>query len=251
MNNAIEIKNLCKTFGTKKAVDNLSLEIKEGELFSLLGVNGAGKTTTIKMLCGLCSATSGDATLEGFSITNESLKVKEIINVSPQETAIAQNLTVKENLEFIAGIYGASKEEQKAKAQKMIADFNLEEFQNQRAKTLSGGWQRRLSIAMALISEPKILFLDEPTLGLDVLARRELWNVISALKGKITIILTTHYLEEAEALSDRIGIMKDGKLKALGTAQELIKKTSAKNFEDAFVSLCTENSNTIGGKNEN
>ena len=241
MENAIEIKNLCKTFGTKKAVDNLNLEIKKGELFSLLGVNGAVKTTTIKMLCGLCSATSGDATLEGFSIANEPIKVKEVINVSPQETAIAQNLTVKENLEFIAGIYGASKPEQIEKAQKMIEDFNLREFENQKAKTLSGGWQRRLSIAMALISNPKILFLDEPTLGLDVLARRELWNVISALKGKITIILTTHYLEEAESLSDRIGIMANGKLKALGTASELLVKAEAKNFEDAFVKLCTEN----------
>ena len=241
MENAIEIKNLCKTFGTKKAVDNLNLEIKKGELFSLLGVNGAGKTTTIKMLCGLCSATSGDATLEGFSIANEPIKVKEVINVSPQETAIAQNLTVKENLEFIAGIYGASKPEQIEKAQKIIEDFNLREFENQKAKTLSGGWQRRLSIAMALISNPKILFLDEPTLGLDVLARRELWNVISALKGKITIILTTHYLEEAESLSDRIGIMANGKLKALGTASELLEKAEAKNFEDAFVKLCTEN----------
>ena len=241
MENAIEIKNLCKTFGTKKAVDNLNLEIKKGELFSLLGVNGAGKTTTIKMLCGLCSTTSGDATLEGFSIANDPIKVKEVINVSPQETAIAQNLTVKENLEFIAGIYGASKPEQIEKAQKMIEDFNLREFENQKAKTLSGGWQRRLSIAMALISNPKILFLDEPTLGLDVLARRELWNVISALKGKITIILTTHYLEEAESLSDRIGIMANGKLKALGTASELLVKAEAKNFEDAFVKLCTEN----------
>ena len=250
MNNAIEIKNLCKTFGTKKAVDNLSLEIKEGELFSLLGVNGAGKTSTTKMLCGLCSATSGDATLDGFSITNESLKVKEIINVSPQETAIAQNLTVKENLEFIAGIYGASKTEQKEKAQNLIAQFNLGEFENQKAKTLSGGWQRRLSIAMALISNPKILFLDEPTLGLDVSARKELWKVINELKGKITIILTTHYMEEAEHLSDRIGIMSNGKLKALGTAKELIEKTNAKNFEDAFVTLCTDT--TIkGAHNEN
>ena len=239
MENAIEIKNLCKTFGTKKAVDNLSLEIKKGELFSLLGVNGAGKTTTIKMLCGLCSATSGDATLGGYSISKESLKVKEIINVSPQETAIAQNLTVKENLEFIAGIYGASKEEQKAKAQKMIEDFNLEEFQKQKAKTLSGGWQRRVSIAISLINDPRILFLDEPTLGLDVIARKELWKVINGLKGKITIILTTHYMEEAESLSDRIGIMANGNIVEVGTSKELIKKTKAKNFEDAFVFIAT------------
>ena len=240
MENAIKINNLCKTFGTKKAVDNLTLQIKKGELFSLLGVNGAGKTTTIKMLCGLCSITSGDAVLEGFSITKESLKVKEIINVSPQETAIAQNLTVKENLEFIAGIYGFSKIEQVQKAKEMISQFNLQEFENQKARTLSGGWQRKLSIAMALISNPKILFLDEPTLGLDVLGRRELWNLITSLKGKITIILTTHYLEEAEYLSDRIGIMANGKLKALGTATELIQKTDAKNFEDAFVQICTQ-----------
>lgn len=240
MENAIKINNLCKTFGTKKAVDNLTLQIKKGELFSLLGVNGAGKTTTIKMLCGLCSITSGDAVLDGFSITKESLKVKEIINVSPQETAIAQNLTVKENLEFIAGIYGFSKIEQVQKAKEMISQFNLQEFENQKARTLSGGWQRKLSIAMALISNPKILFLDEPTLGLDVLGRRELWNLITSLKGKITIILTTHYLEEAEYLSDRIGIMANGKLKALGTATELIQKTDAKNFEDAFVQICTQ-----------
>ena len=240
MENAIKINNLCKTFGTKKAVDNLTLQIKKGELFSLLGVNGAGKTTTIKMLCGLCSITSGDAVLDGFSITKESLKVKEIINVSPQETAIAQNLTVKENLEFIAGIYGFSKIEQVQKAKDMISQFNLQEFENQKARTLSGGWQRKLSIAMALISNPKILFLDEPTLGLDVLGRRELWNLITSLKGKITIILTTHYLEEAEYLSDRIGIMANGKLKALGTATELIQKTDAKNFEDAFIQICTQ-----------
>lgn len=240
MENAIKINNLCKTFGTKKAVDNLTLQIKKGELFSLLGVNGAGKTTTIKMLCGLCSITSGDAVLDGFSITKESLKVKEIINVSPQETAIAQNLTVKENLEFIAGIYGFSKIEQVQKAKEMISQFNLQEFENQKARTLSGGWQRKLSIAMALISNPKILFLDEPTLGLDVLGRRELWTLITSLKGKITIILTTHYLEEAEYLSDRIGIMANGKLKALGTATELIQKTDAKNFEDAFVQICTQ-----------
>ena len=240
MENAIKINNLCKTFGTKKAVDNLTLQIKKGELFSLLGVNGAGKTTTIKMLCGLCSITSGDAVLDGFSITKESLKVKEIINVSPQETAIAQNLTVKENLEFIAGIYGFSKIEQVQKAKEMISQFNLQEFKNQKARTLSGGWQSKLSIAMALISNPKILFLDEPTLGLDVLGRRELWTLITSLKGKITIILTTHYLEEAEYLSDRIGIMANGKLKALGTATELIQKTDAKNFEDAFVQICTQ-----------
>ncbi|MEN8077588.1 ABC transporter A family member [Clostridioides difficile] len=240
---AIKTINLMKKYKDKIAVNNINLEIKEGELFSLLGVNGAGKTTTIKMLSCLVKPSSGDAILLGDSIVNNSLKVKEKINVSPQETAIAPNLTVKENLETIARIYGSTKKEANEKAQKIIEKFELTEIEKSKAKTLSGGYQRRLSIAMALISEPKILFLDEPTLGLDVLARRELWNIIKMLKGKVTIILTTHYLEEAEALSDRIGIMLNGSLKAIGTAKELILKENTDNFEDAFIKIAQE-----GGK---
>ena len=235
----IKTNNLTKRYGSKTAVDSLDLEIRQGELFALLGVNGAGKSTTIKMLSCLTKPTSGDANLYGHSVTAEPLKVKEIINVSPQETAIARNLTVRENLELICGIYGYNSSESKEKADKIIESFNLSSIEKSKARTLSGGWQRRLSIAMALITEPKILFLDEPTLGLDVLARRELWKMIESLKGKITIILTTHYLEEAEALSDRIGIMADGKLKAVGTAVELMERTGAKNFEDAFVTLAS------------
>lgn len=239
---AIKAEGLTKKYKDITAVDNLDLKILQGELFSLLGVNGAGKTTTIKMLSCLTKPTSGDAKLlENSIITNES-NVKKIIGVSPQETAVAPNLTVKENLELMCGIHGLSKEKRKAKTDELSEQFDLKQILKRKAGKLSGGWQRRLSIAMALISEPKILFLDEPTLGLDVLARRELWDIINSLKGKVTIILTTHYMEEAEALSDRIGIMKNGKLLALGTADELKRKVNADKFEDAFVAIVREGS---------
>lgn len=237
---AIETVELTKRYQDKIAVDALNLTIGQGELFALLGVNGAGKTTTIKMLSCLLRPSSGDALLMGKSIISQPYEVKQIINVSPQETAVAPNLSVRENLELICGVYGAPRAQAKQKAQKTIAAFGMEEIAKSRAKTLSGGWQRRLSIAMALISEPQVLFLDEPTLGLDVLARRELWGLIQKLKGKITIILTTHYLQEAEALSDHIGILSKGKLKAVGTAQELMAAANTSSFEDAFVALCNE-----------
>ena len=237
---AIQTINLTKTYKTKTAVNALNLTVLEGELFSLLGVNGAGKTTTIKMLSCILAPTSGDAVLLGDSIVSKPYAVKGKINISPQETAIARNLSIRENLEMIAGIYGYDKTTAHERTSEMIALFGLTETEKDKAKTLSGGMQRRLSIAMALISDPKILFLDEPTLGLDVLARRELWTVIRKLKEKTTIILTTHYMEEAEALSDRIGIMSKGELKAVGTAAELMTQTNAKSFEDAFVALAAE-----------
>lgn len=234
---AIETKSLTKKFGDVIAVDNLSLNIQEGELFALLGLNGAGKTTTIKMLTCLIQPTSGDAFVLGNSITEHSQLVKQVTNVSPQETAVAANLTVKENLEFIAGIYGQSKNEAKQSALKMVESFKLQDVYKKKAKVLSGGMQRRLSIAMALISNPKILFLDEPTLGLDVLARRELWSIIKELKKDVTIILTTHYLEEVEALADRVGVMAKGKLVASGTVEELKQQTNTNSLEDAFIKL--------------
>jgi ABC-2 type transport system ATP-binding protein len=237
---AIVTKNLTKKYKDKIAVNSINLSINGGEMYALLGVNGAGKSTTIKMLSCLINPTSGDALLNGNSIVSDSEKVKRIINVSPQETAVAPNLTVRENLELMARIYGFGNENAVSKAQKMIEDFELSDIAKSKAKTLSGGWQRRLSIAMALISDPEILFLDEPTLGLDVLARRELWNKISTLKGKITVILTTHYLEEAESLSDRIGIMVKGNLIAEGTAEELKQSVNANTFEDAFVKIAEE-----------
>ena len=234
---SIETKKLTKKFKDKIAVNEIYLNIKQGELFALLGVNGAGKTTTIKMLSGLILPTSGEIIIENMNMKKDIFKIKEILNVSPQETAIAPNLTVKENLEFMAGVYQIKDKEKKI--DELIKQFKLDEVLNKKAKTLSGGWQRKVSIAISLINDPKILFLDEPTLGLDVIARKELWKVINSLKGKITIILTTHYMEEAESLSDRIGIMANGKLIDIGTSQELIKKTKAKNFEDAFVSIAT------------
>ena len=234
---SIETRQLTKKFKEKVAVDGINLQIKKGELFALLGTNGAGKTTTIKMLSGLILPTSGDIEIENMDMKKDIFKIKEILNVSPQETAIAPNLTVKENLEFMAGVYQISNKEKKI--DELIKQFKLEEILNKRTKTLSGGWQRRLSIAISLINNPKILFLDEPTLGLDVIARKELWKVINELKGKITIILTTHYMEEAESLSDRIGIMANGKLVDVGTSEDLIKKTKTNNFEDAFISIAT------------
>lgn len=237
----IKINNLTKKYKDKLAVDNLNLEIKAGELFSLLGTNGAGKTTTIKMLSTLILPTSGEVEINNLDLVKDSSKIKEIINISPQETAVASNLTVLENLYFMAGIYQIPNKEDKIK--ELIKLFKLEEVLKQKAKTLSGGYQRKLSIATSLTNNPKILFLDEPTLGLDVISRHDLWKVIEELKGKTTIILTTHYMEEAEVLSDRIGIMNKGKLIELGTSKELIKKAKTKNFEDAFIKIIEEDNN--------
>ena len=236
----IKTTQLVKKYKTLTAVDKLDLEIRHGELFSLLGVNGAGKTTAIKMFSCLTKPTDGDAIVGGYSITKEPEKVKQLIGVSPQETAVAPNLSVKENLKLICGIHGFPKEKIRIKIQELSEQFSLDSVLQRKAGKLSGGWQRRVSIAMALISEPKILFLDEPSLGLDVLARHDLWEIIRSLKGKITIVMTTHYMEEAEALSDRIGIMKSGRLLAVGTVEELNKKAGTNNFEAAFVSIVKE-----------
>lgn len=237
---AIKTMSLVKRYGKLTAVDSLELEIERGELLALLGVNGAGKTTTIKMLSCLTRPTEGDALVGGFRITREAGQVKRLIGVSPQETALAPMLSVKENLELICGIHGFSKEKTRDKILELQKQFSLESILNRKAGKLSGGWQRRVSIAMALISEPEILFLDEPTLGLDVIARHELWNIIRVLKGNVTIILTTHYMEEAEALSDRIGIMKNGRLLAVATAQQLKSQAGTDDFEKAFVSIVKE-----------
>lgn len=236
----IKTTELVRRYKNITAVDKLNLEIHRGELFSLLGVNGAGKTTTIKLLTCITKPSDGDAYVGGFSVTGQPDKVKRLIGVSPQETAVAPNLSVKENLEFICGIHGFSKAKTRIRVKELSAQFALDPVLNRKAGKLSGGYKRRVSIAMALISEPEILFLDEPTLGLDVVARHGLWDMIRSLKGKSTVILTTHYMEEAEALSDRIGIMKDGKLLASGTAEELKKKTGAADFESAFLSVVRE-----------
>lgn len=234
---AVTITNLTKKYRSATAVDNLNLIINRGELFALLGMNGAGKTTTIKMLSCLIRPTEGDAVLLGDSITENPSNVKRKSNISPQETAVAPYLTVLENLELIAGIYGQNTENSKKSALEMSDRFGLNDVLRKKAKTLSGGMQRRLSIAMALISDPQILFLDEPTLGLDVIARRELWSLIKQMKRQVTIILTSHYLEEVEALSDRIGVISKGRLTAVGTAAELIEQTGTASLEEAFITL--------------
>jgi ABC-type multidrug transport system, ATPase component len=240
---AIKTNGLTKAYAGVKAVDSLNLEIREGELFALLGVNGAGKTTTIRMLTGLSAPTGGSAELYGKDIKNDIDEIKKMVGISTQDTAVADNLTVEENLRFMAGIYLPGKENKNKAAERVeeiIKTFKLDEVRSKKAKTLSGGWQRKLSIAMAVIGEPKILFLDEPTLGLDVLARRELWKAVEVLKKSTTIILTTHYMEEAEALADRIGIMIKGHLVKLGTLEELEKETGKKGLEDVFVTVAEQ-----------
>ena len=238
--NAIVTEKLTKRYKDVTAVDGLSLSVKKGELFALLGINGAGKTTADKMLCGITEPTGGNAWLSGKSIVTELRAVKGIIGVSPQETAVAPNLTVKENLELMCGVHGFSGNVKKQKVRELLKSFGLSDTAGKRASKLSGGWQRRLSIAMALISEPEILFLDEPTLGLDVIARSELWELVRSFKGEKTVILTTHYLEEAEALSDRIGIMKGGRLLRVGTAAEIKASAGAETLEEAFIKTVKE-----------
>ena len=233
----IQFEHVTRRFGEKTAVNDLCLSIGNGELFGLLGVNGAGKTTAIRMSCGLLRPTEGRILAGGIDVTVGSEAVRKMVNLSPQETAVAPNLTVLENLQLMAGLYGLEPARTQKNVKTVISDFHLEEILSSRAKTLSGGWQRRLSIAMALVTEPEILFLDEPTLGLDVIARRQLWNTIRSLKGRMTIVLTTHYLEEAEALCERIGIMADGRLRALGTPEELKEKAGQTDFEEAFIRL--------------
>ncbi len=237
---AIRIENLTKRYKDVTAVDHLSLTVRKGELFSLLGVNGAGKTTTVKMLSCLTQPTAGDAFLHGKSIRTESADVKRLIAVSPQETAVAPALTVRENLALMGGVHGFPQEKCDRKIEELTALLGLSTVLKRRAGKLSGGWQRRLSIAMALISEPSVLFLDEPTLGLDVLARSDLWDIIRALKGRVTVVLTTHYMEEAEALSDRIAIMKDGKLLICDTPEAIKQTAGTDNFEQAFIRIVRE-----------
>ena len=235
--NAIETERLTKRYKDVTAVDGLSLTVGQGEFFSLLGVNGAGKSTTIQMLCTLTRPTSGNARLMGHCVQTDAAGVKAIIGVSPQETAVAPGLTALENLRLMAGVHGFSREKQNERIDELAAAFDLGGVLGKRAGKLSGGWQRRLSLAMALIGEPEILFLDEPTLGLDVIARAELWDVIRALRGRVTVILTTHYMEEAEALSDRIAVMKSGRVLAEGTAEALKARAGCERFEDAFIAL--------------
>lgn len=237
MKDAIILKNLRKEFGSNIAVNNISMEVKEGIIFALLGVNGAGKTTSIRMMTGLSKPTAGDARIFGYSVKEELAQVKQISNLSPQDTSVAPNLTVRENLEFMAQIYGMNRKKAADKTNEMIEMFSLQNVEKAKAKTLSGGWQRRLSIAMAMITEPRILFLDEPTLGLDVLARQELWKILREIRKTTTIVLTTHYMEEAESLSDEVAVMINGSIKAQGTVTELKQLTGQDSLEKAFIKI--------------
>lgn len=232
--NIITIDNVYKDYKSKRALNGVCLNVKQGELFGLLGVNGAGKTTLIKILCGLTKKTSGIITVDGFDLDKDMDKIKEIVDISPQETSVANNLTVQENLEFFANVYGTNNANH---LREIVDTFHLNDVLTQKAKTLSGGYKRRLSIAIALVSKPKILFLDEPTLGLDVFARRELWNIIKKLKGSITIILTSHYLEEIENLCDRVAVLSHGKLLQTGNIKDIKQATNSQIFEDAFIKL--------------
>lgn len=237
---AVKCENLTKKYKDVTALDGLTLQVEAGSLFGLLGVNGAGKTTLIKILCGLTSMTDGWAEVLGKSVKSEMSEIKSVIAVSPQETSVAPKLTVKENLDFFAAVYFKDKQERQSAVDEVIETFSLGEVLSRRAGRLSGGWQRRLSIAVALISRPKVLFLDEPTLGLDVLARRELWQVIRKIRSKTTIVLTSHYLEEIEALCDRVAVLCKGRLAAEGTVEEILSASGEKTFEDAFVKIVTE-----------
>lgn len=231
----IQVEKVVKRYQNVVALDGVDLSVSRGELLGLLGVNGAGKTTLIKILSGLSQADEGSVCVLGGNPATQAVRTK--IGISPQETSVAPNLTVEENLRFFAQVYGLSKQEEEEKIAQIATAFSLTDVLPRRAKVLSGGYQRRLSIAIALISSPDVLFLDEPTLGLDVIARRELWRLIQALRGEATIILTTHYLEEAEALCDRVAIMANGKILTVGTPEEIKERTNATTFEDAFVSL--------------
>lgn len=237
---AIETYKLSKSFNDIQAVNAIDLEVEEGEVFGLLGLNGAGKTTTIKILSGLLKPTSGEAIILGYDLNQNLEKIKEIINVAHQESAVANNLTVKENLMFIGEIYGMERSILIKRLNEIVQQIGLSDFLNRKVGKLSGGMKRRVSIGMALITNPKILFLDEPTVGLDIISRRELWQVIKELRKKTTVILTTHYLEEAEALCDNIAIMVAGNVAAIGTAEKLIEQSNSKNFEDAFIKIATK-----------
>ncbi|MBQ8319947.1 MAG: ABC transporter ATP-binding protein [Clostridia bacterium] len=234
----IEITNITKKFGKLVALDGVSFSVGDNECFALLGFNGAGKTTLINILTTALKATGGTATIDGYDITKDVLEVRKRVNISPQEIAVAKNLTVEENLVFIADLYEI--QDKQAKIEKILVDFSLTEKRRTLAKRLSGGQLKRLSIALAVLTEPKILFLDEPTLGLDVRARQKLWEMIERMKSSMTIFLTTHYLEEVERLTDRIGVISRGKMKAVGTREELLAKTGKKTLEEAFLLLTEE-----------
>jgi ABC-2 type transport system ATP-binding protein len=236
--NVIVIKDLRKEFGDIKAVDGLNLEIRKGEMFGFLGPNGAGKTTTISMLCGILEPTAGSAQIAGFDVGNKPQKVKELIGVCPQEVAVFNFLTGMENLVLFGKLHGMDKQALKERAADLVDQADFSDAAKRRTNGYSGGMMRQLNLMIALISDPEIVFLDEPTVGMDARARRRTWEYIGSLKdqGK-TVILTTHYIEEAQALSDRVGIIDYGELIGLGTPEELMGKHESEDLEAVFLKI--------------
>ncbi|TRO47665.1 ATP-binding cassette domain-containing protein [Candidatus Bathyarchaeota archaeon] len=235
---AISIKKLVKKYDEIIALDDLNLDIKQGELFGLLGPNGAGKTTTINILSGLVAPTKGTAIITGFDVTKNLKKIKSLIGLCPQKASVFNFLTGRENIELFGNLHSITKTDLEERMSNLLEKLGLQEASKRQVKGYSGGMLRKLNLIIALINDPKIVFLDEPTVGMDPRARRATWDFIKALKNKgKTIILTTHYIEEAEALSDRVGIIDYGKLIALGTPKELMEKHKTKNLEEVFLKI--------------
>ena len=239
---AIITEELTKKYEDITAVDNLNLQIKKGELFGLLGPNVAGKTTTISILCGLIKQTSGTAKIFGFDVQKDIQKVKELIGVCIQETAIYPYLSGAENLELFGKLYGMDKKTINERSNMLLTKMGLKEDAKRITAKYSGGMKRRLSLSLALIHDPQIAFLDEPTVAMDPQSRHAVWGFIKEQKARSkTIILTTHYMEEAEELCDRVGIIDHGRLITLGTPAELIARNNVKNLEDVFIQLTGRN----------
>lgn len=232
---SILINNLTKFYKKNKVLNGLYLKTPDNGIFALLGLNGAGKTTTINIICSAINKTGGEVIINGKSINKRNIDAKRQIGLSPQENSIDEKMTVYENLDFFGSLYKISNK--KEKILHIIKRFGLENKTKAKAKNLSGGQKRKLSLAMALITEPKILILDEPTLGLDVISRKELWSLINLYKKDVLIIFTTHYIEEAEKYADDIAIISNGKIVAHGNKNAIIKKAHVKNFTDAFIKL--------------
>jgi len=236
--NEIVIKDLVKDFGDVKAVNGLTLDIRKGELFGLLGPNGAGKTTTISILCGLLAPSAGTAHIGGLDVTKDISRIKERIGVCPQEAAVFKFLTGKENIELFGNLHSMDKQVLRERSTDLLSQANFSEAAGRKAKGYSGGMLRQLNLLMAMISDPEIVFLDEPTVGMDARVRRRTWEYIASLKDQDkTIVLTTHYIEEAESLSDRVGIIDYGELIDLGTPEGLMRKHESKDLEEVFLKI--------------
>ena len=238
MNNfSVEVKSLTKKFGNFTAVDNIDFQVVKGEIFGFLGPNGAGKSTTIRMLCGIIEPSSGKGTVEGFDINNESEKIKEIIGYMSQKFSLYDDLTVNENIDFYGGIHGLNKDMIKEREKWILEMAGLKGKEKTQTKLLSGGWKQRLALGCALVHQPKVLFLDEPSAGVDPISRRDFWNLIRQISDEgTTVFVTTHYMDEAE-YCERLCLIFKGKLIAIGSPEELKQKNNVQSMEKLFVKL--------------